>query len=61
MRLHGHELTYVSNYSERELASWTRRIRRWMCEERDVHVYFDNDAYGNAPRNVVRLIQLVAR
>ena len=59
VRLHGHELTYASNYSERELGAWARKVRHWMREGRDVHVYFDNDAYGYAPRDAVRLIALV--
>jgi uncharacterized protein YecE (DUF72 family) len=28
--------------------------------ERDVHVYFDNDAFGHAPANALRLIALVS-
>ena len=59
VRLHGHVLTYASNYSERELRAWSRKIRRWMREGRDVHVYFDNDAYGHAPWNAARLLALV--
>jgi uncharacterized protein YecE (DUF72 family) len=61
VRLHGHQLTYASDYSESSLAIWARRVRRWTREGRDVHVYFDNDAFGNAPRNALRLIQLVGR
>lgn len=60
VRLHGHELTYASNYTEGELRTWARNVRRWMAEGRDVHVYFDNDAYGHAPRNAARLIALVS-
>jgi uncharacterized protein YecE (DUF72 family) len=59
VRLHGHVLTYASNYSERELRAWARNVRRWMREGRDVHVYFDNDAYGDAPRNALRLLALL--
>ena len=47
VRLHGHEVTYAS------------KARRWMREGRDVHVYFDNDAYGDAPRNALRLLALL--
>jgi uncharacterized protein YecE (DUF72 family) len=35
-------------------------VRRWTAEGRDVHVYFDNDAYGEAPRNALRLIELAS-
>ena len=59
VRLHGHEQTYASDYSESALR--TRKVRRWTREGRDVHVYFDNDAYGYAPRNAVRLAALVSR
>lgn len=61
VRLHGHTLTYASNYSEAALKAWAAKARRWMAEGRDVHVYFDNDAYGNAPRNALRLIELLRR
>jgi uncharacterized protein YecE (DUF72 family) len=58
VRLHGGELTYASDYSESELRAWARKLRRWTREGREVHVYFDNDAYGYAPRNALRLMRL---
>ena len=61
VRLHGREVTYASNYPEPELRAWARKVRRWTREGRDVHVYFDNDAHGDAPRNALRLIALVCR
>jgi uncharacterized protein YecE (DUF72 family) len=59
VRLHGHTLTYASDYSEGELRTWARRVRRWLGQGRDVHVYFDNDAFGHAPMNALRLMQLI--
>lgn len=59
VRLHGHEATYVSGYSEAQLAAWARKIRRWLAQGRDVHVYFDNDALGHAPFNALTLMELV--
>ena len=61
VRLHGHATTYASSYSDAELRSWARRVRRWQREGRQVHVYFDNDASGHAPRNALRLIELIQR
>ena len=61
VRLHGHAVTYVSAYNTRELGQWARRIRRWLRQNRHVHVYFDNDALGAAPRNALELIALVRR
>ncbi len=59
VRLHGRPLTYASGYAERELREWAAKVRRWTREGRDVHVYFDNDAYGEAPKNALRLIALL--
>jgi len=61
VRLHGHNVTYASGYTETELRNWARRVRRWMREGRNVHVYFDNDAFGNAPHDALRLIDLIPR
>lgn len=60
VRLHGHEATYSSSYSERALRGWARKVRRWRLEGRDVYVYFDNDAFGHAPGNALRLMELVS-
>lgn len=59
LRLHGHAVTYASDYADPALRFWAKRVRRWMREEREVHVYFDNDALGHAPRNALRLIELL--
>jgi uncharacterized protein YecE (DUF72 family) len=59
VRLHGHAVTYGSAYSARALAAWAGRVRRWRGEGRDVHVCFDNDAFGQAPANAVQLLRLL--
>ena len=59
VRLHGHAVTYASRYTQAQLRTWARRIRRWLRAGRDVHVYFDNDAWGHAPRDALRLIALL--
>lgn len=58
VRLHGHTRTYASPYSETELQYWAARVLAWQRENRDVHVYFDNDAEGAAPYNALRLLEL---
>jgi len=60
VRLHGHEVTYASRYSDADLRRWARRLRRWAGEGRDVHVYFDNDAGCAAPFDALRLAALVS-
>jgi len=59
IRLHGHTRKYASSYSKAALREWAARIRRWLKEGRDVHVYFDNDAEGAAPRNALTLLQIL--
>lgn len=59
VRLHGHTRKYASSYSRRSLVRWAGRIHDWLAENREVHVYFDNDAEGAAPRNAVALLDLV--
>ncbi len=61
VRLHGHTITYASEYGTKELRQWAKRVRRWLKEDRDVHVYFDNDVLGAAPRNALELIGLLGR
>jgi uncharacterized protein YecE (DUF72 family) len=43
-----------SNYSERELEEWARRIEAWR-ERVDVYAYFNNDWKGFAVRNALWL------
>jgi uncharacterized protein YecE (DUF72 family) len=59
VRLHGHTDTYASNYSAAALRRWSAKCRKWMEEGRDVHVYFDNTASGNAPANALALMDLL--
>ena len=61
VRLHGHAATHASGYSDAELRRWARCVRRWQHEGHQVHVYFDNDGLGYAPRNALRLIELIGR
>ncbi len=57
VRLHGHTLTYASDYSATQLKDWAEKIRRWRRRGFEVHVYFDNDAFGYAPSNALRLME----
>ena len=61
VRLHGSRVLYQSSYSEEELQEWARRAREWAATGRDVYVYFDNDFLANAPRNALRLRQILGQ
>jgi uncharacterized protein YecE (DUF72 family) len=59
VRLHGDVQLYASGYSERALAGWARRIRRWDRDGRDVYVYFDNDVKVRAPFDALNLMRML--
>lgn len=59
VRLHGHTRKYASSYSRPHLERWAERTRAWLEEGRDVHIYFDNDAEGAAPKNAQTLLQML--
>jgi len=59
VRLHGHERIYASPYGEDGLRPWAARVRSWLADGYDVHVYFDNDAEGAAPDDAQALIAMV--
>jgi uncharacterized protein YecE (DUF72 family) len=59
IRLHGHTRKYASSYSKPTLRKWAARVQRWLKENRAVHVYFDNDAEGAAPRNALTLLEML--
>jgi len=57
IRLHGSRKLYASEYTETELMSWAQRIRSW---DRDAYVYFDNYFMGYAPKNALRLREMLS-
>jgi uncharacterized protein YecE (DUF72 family) len=59
VRLHGHTRKYASSYSTPALNKWAKRIRGWLRQRCAVHIYFDNDAEGAAPRNALTLLQML--
>jgi uncharacterized protein YecE (DUF72 family) len=59
IRLHGHTRKYASSYSKPALKKWATRIRHWLEENHAVHVYFDNDAEGAAPKNALTLLEIL--
>lgn len=60
IRLHGHTRTYASRYSTGSLNAWAASINNWRKARKTVHVYFDNTAEGAAPRDALKLKELLA-
>ncbi len=56
-RLHGPDRLYFGSYGPDLLRQWARRLPA----DRDVYVYFDNDADGAAPWNAMALSELLRK
>jgi uncharacterized protein YecE (DUF72 family) len=59
VRLHYGARGRRGNYSDREIAEWAERIRRWR-RRLDVYAYFNNDWQGFAPANARLLLRRLA-
>jgi uncharacterized protein YecE (DUF72 family) len=59
IRFHAGARGRRGNYSETELREWADRIRAWPV--REAFLYFNNDWEGFAPRNAMRLRDLLGR
>lgn len=55
-RLHGDEELYTSGYDDAALDRWAEWTRGHLAANRDVFVYFDNDAKVRAPVDAMGLI-----
>jgi len=60
LRLHGPGRLYASAYTDAQMRDWAKQVLSWTGNG-DVFVYFDNDGEGHAPRQALKLIDLVSR
>lgn len=59
VRRHGTRRPHGGGYTEAQLCADAHAVRRWLAEERDVYVYYNNDGCGRAVQNALRLVALV--
>jgi uncharacterized protein YecE (DUF72 family) len=59
VRGHGPQGDYSGSYPARTLRRWANSIAAWRDQRRDVLIYFDNDQKAAAPRDALRLMQLL--
>jgi len=59
LRFHGSKSLYSSDYSERKLKIWAKKIKNWFKDGLDVYCYFNNDAMGYAVENARTLKELL--
>jgi uncharacterized protein YecE (DUF72 family) len=61
VRRHGPGSLYSSCYTEEMLKRDASRISEWLKKDMEVYVYFNNDAYGYAIKNALRLKELLSK
>jgi len=61
LRFHGKEALYSSLYSDGELKQFAKLILDWLKKGLDVYTYFNNDIGGFAPKNAIKLINLISK
>jgi len=51
----GEEGKYASNYTMEQLQKDAKMIKEYLKQGKDVYMYFNNDAFGYAPKNAMEL------
>lgn len=60
IRRHGENGSHATSYSPEKLKTDATRIRKYLRDKKDVFIYFNNDAFGYAPQNALRLKKLLS-
>lgn len=55
LRRHGEGGSYSTCYTREQLERDAKRIKAYLRQGRDVYMYFNNDAFGYAPKNAMEL------
>jgi uncharacterized protein YecE (DUF72 family) len=61
IRRHGKGGGYATSYSTEDLKSDSIRIKKYLRQRKDVFIYFNNDAFGNAPKNALELTGMLRK
>jgi len=59
MRRHGEEGNYSTDYTTEQLKRDANRIKEYLKAGKDVYIYFNNDAFGYAPKNAKELCEIL--
>lgn len=60
LRFHGREQLYASDYSDNVLSEYAEKITRWLENNKEVWVFFNNDCHGFAVKNATRLQTIIS-
>jgi uncharacterized protein YecE (DUF72 family) len=58
IRFHGPGALYASSYSDKELAYYAARCKKWIRDGHIVWAFFNNDIYGHAPKDALQFKKL---
>lgn len=61
IRLHGPDGPYRGQYTTPVLADWASTFSTWAKQGKQIFCYFDNDEAGYAPRDAMKLQDMVRR
>jgi uncharacterized protein YecE (DUF72 family) len=59
LRFHGRETLYASDYNETDLQFYATKMTNWLNDNKEVWAFFNNDYFGFAIKNALRLKQLL--
>lgn len=59
LRLHGPRSAYTGNYRAQALRTWFGRALGWQRKNKEVYVYFDNDARAYSAKNARRMLAMM--
>lgn len=61
IRRHGKGGSYATCYLKAELKKDAKKIKNYLKDNKDVFIYFNNDAYGYAPKNAKELMEMLKK
>ena len=56
IRMHGSKIMFASKYTKKEISDLAKKIKKWLGQDLDVFVYFNNDFQGYAIENAKELL-----
>ena len=61
VRMHGSKILFSSRYTDKELKTLARKIKKWNRKAKKIYVYFNNDVRGYAVENAKKLAELLSQ
>lgn len=59
IRRHGEGGNYATDYTAEQLKEDAKKIKEYLKQGKDVYMYFNNDAFGYAPKNALEMKEIL--